>query len=208
MFFDRKRPHAFREQRVTLQTAADAARRAVDAAEQRAARAPTLQAYAVHFAQDRTRVVTVEAWQDRASYEADADAGLAGSTLYAWAATGGQEPTPVTDTAAGVIIIDLFTVWRPLLGPVSKFNIRNGEAFNREPGCISTTVLRSLHTGGIATYARWRSPEDFAAAFAKLSGKPARCPDDVNVEAARMTFGFIRPDYHAYDLVASREVRS
>jgi heme-degrading monooxygenase HmoA len=123
--------------------------------------------------------------------------------------TPGQRPadasTPVDDPGAGVIVIDTFAVWRPLLGPVSSFNIRNGEAFNRSPGCISTTVLRGVGVGSIATYARWRSVADFAAAFSTATGKPAQSADDVNRAAARMTFGFIRPDHHSYELVIAKD---
>ncbi|MGO9134686.1 MAG: hypothetical protein ACLP8A_11670 [Methylovirgula sp.] len=162
----------------------------------------------VHVAQDRTRVMIVEAWRDALAYRADPDARAPGSALCAWVATGGAEPTPVDDLGAGVIVIDLFAVWRPLVGPISKFTVRNGEAFNREPGCISTTVLRGIGNGSIATYARWRSAEAFASAFAEITGRAARTPDDVNVAAAKMTLGLIRPDYHAYDLVVFKGART
>jgi hypothetical protein len=36
-----------------------------------------------------------------------------------------------------------------------------------------------------------------------ITRKPARSADDVNHAAASMTSGLIRPDYHAYELVAS-----
>lgn len=202
MMFDRLRPHAFREMRVSPSEAETVARGAMADAKRRMTRAPALEAYAVHLAKDRTRVITVEAWSDAQSYRADPDARTPGAALYAWAATGGIEPTPVDDPRAGVIVIDLFAIWRPFVGPVSKINIRNGEAFNREPGCISATVLRGLGTGRIATYARWRSEDAFAAAFAKLTGKTVQNSSDVNAAAAKMTFGLIRPDYHAYDLIA------
>lgn len=96
------------------------------------------------------------------------------TALYAWAGTGGVEPTPVTDPAAGVITIDVFGVWKPLIGPVSWFNLRNGAAFDRQPGCHSPTVLRGLPSGRIATYTHWRTPEDFLSAFGAVSGGPGR----------------------------------
>lgn len=202
MLFDRTRPHAFREWRVSPALAQEAAQRALARVERRVARGGGIQAYAVHLAHDRTRVITVEAWAAEADFRRDPDADDTGTGLYRWKATGGAEPTPVDGAGAGVIIIDLFRVWRPVAGPVLAFNIRNGEAFNREPGCLSTTVLRGIGAGAIATYARWRSVEDFAAAFSKLSGRQAADADGVNRQAARMTFGLIRPDYHSYDLVA------
>jgi heme-degrading monooxygenase HmoA len=143
----------------------------------------------------------VEAWADEAAFRSDPDAAEPGAGLYTWKATGGVEPTPVDDLDGAVIIIDLFRIWRPVVGPVSAFNIRNSEAFNRQPGCISTTVFRGIGTGAIATYARWRSVEDFAAAFSKLTNRRAADTDGVNYEAKRMTFGMIRPDYHSYELI-------
>lgn len=201
MLFDRRRPHVFRERRVTPGEAEVISRAEVAAAEQRAARGGP-EAFAVHLAHDRTRVVTVEAWRSADDCRHAPDTPDGSVAVYEWAATGGLEPTPVADDSAGVIIVDLFRVWRPLIRPVAAFNIRNGEAFNRQPGCISTTVLRSSATGGIATYARWRSVGDFAAAFSALTGRKARTADDVNRAAASMTLGLIRPDYHSYELVA------
>ncbi|MCZ8158840.1 MAG: hypothetical protein O9256_03010 [Rhizobiaceae bacterium] len=148
-----------------------------------------------------TRLVTVEAWTNEQAFWVDPESKTSGVGLYRWKATGGADPTPVRDENAGVIIIDLFRVLRPLVGPVSSFNVRNGLAFNRQPGCISTTVLRGIGTGAIATYARWRSVDDFAAAFSKLTGRNAADADEVNLEAGRMTFGLIRPDYHSYKLI-------
>lgn len=199
---DHRRPHAFREQRVSPGAAGSGSAAAVISAKARAARHSGLAAYAVHLSHDRTRVMTVEAWRNVDAYRTDCDADLPGSGLFSWAATGGIDPTPVDDPGAGVIIIDLFSVWRPLLRPVSAFNIRNGAAFNREPGCLSTTVLRGIGTGAIATYARWSSVEAFAAAFSKITRRHAADADGVNRAAARMTFGLIRPDYHSYDLIA------
>lgn len=172
------------------------------AARTRADRHNGLEAFAVHLSHDKLRVMTVEAWRNTAAYRAEAEADEPEAAVFEWAATGGIDPSPVDDGDAGVIIIDLFQIWRPLLRPVSAFNIRNGEAFNREPGCLSTTVLRGIGTGAIATYARWSSPAAFAAAFSKITGRRAVDPDGVNRAAARMTFGLIRPDYHAYDLIA------
>jgi heme-degrading monooxygenase HmoA len=186
----------------TIDRQMEGARAALEA---RAARSSALEAFALHCAHDGTRIVTIEAWRDAAAFHRDHDAADPTAALYAWAATGGRNPTPVDDPGAGVIVIDTFAVWRPLLGPVSSFNIRNGEAFNRSPGCISTTVLRGVGVGSIATYARWRSVADFAAAFSTATGKPAQSADDVNRAAARMTFGFIRPDYHSYELVIAKD---
>lgn len=202
MFFDRQRPHAFREFRTGPGRADLLVERQLRLGEQRAARAPACEAWAVHVARDRTRVIVVEAWRSVADYRRDPDADHADAALYSWAATGGVEPTPIEDDTAGVIVIDIFSVWRPLVGPVSAFNARNGTAFTREPGCISTTVLRGVTAGRIATYARWRSEGDFVAAFAKVTGRSVASTDDVNTAAARLTLGFIRPDYHSYDLVA------
>ncbi|TFL16564.1 hypothetical protein [Jannaschia formosa] len=208
MLFDRHRPHAFRERRVE-----PAAAQAVAAAEEaavlrRATRAPGLRAWAVHLAHDRMRVVTVEAWNSADAFRQDPDAREPGVGLFAWVATGGRKPTPVDDPEAGVIVIDTFPVWRPLVRPVSLFNARNGEGFNRQPGCVSTTVMRGLGVGRIATYARWRTVADFTAAFTATTGHPVDSTDAINEAAARMTAGLIRTDYHAYDLVAFQGERS
>jgi quinol monooxygenase YgiN len=208
MLLDRVRPHAFRVQSVTPTSMDAALDHAMQTLLARAQRSAGLQGYALHRAQDSKRIVTIEAWSDEAAFRADKDANDLQAALYAWAATGGCDPTPVEDTSAGVIIIDTFNVWRPFVRPVSWFNIRNGEAFNRAPGCISTTVLRGIGAGSIATYARWRSVEDFAAAFSTSTGKAASSADEVNRAAARMTMGFVRPDYHSYDLVAFKETRT
>lgn len=205
MLLDRFRPHAFRVEAVTPGIIDTALARTRQALEQRAKRSAGLQGYALHKAYDGSRIVTVEAWRNEAAFRADADAADPDVVLYAWAATGGRDPTPVADDGAGVIVIDTFRVWRPLLGLVSSFNIRNGEAFNRAPGCISTTVLKGIGAGSIATYARWRSAADFAAAFSQATGRRAATADDVNQAAAKMTLGLIRPDYHSYALTAFEE---
>jgi len=202
MLLDQVRPHAFREYRVAPEQAETAAQRQRDKVVARSRRAAALEAWAVHLAKDLTRVVVVEAWRDAESFRRDPDAREPGAALYAWAGTGGREPTPVEDAHAGVIVIDIFAVWRPLVRPVSAFNLRNGEAFNRQPGCISTTVLRGVGTGRIATYARWRTIDDFLAAFRAVTGKPVASADDINAAAVSMSFGIVRPDYHAYDLFA------
>ena len=203
MLFDRERPHAFREIRVTPGRAASVAAAERDAAVRRGARSAACQAWAVHVATDGSRVVAVEAWHDVRAFRRDTDADRSGAALFAWVGTGGLEPTPVSDAKAGAIVIDLFSVWRPLAGPVSAFNVRNGEAFNRQPGCVSTTVLRGLTAGRIATYARWRSEADFLAAFTTIMGTPVGSLGDINRAAARKTLGMIRPDYHAYELFAT-----
>lgn len=205
MLFDRNRPHAFRVLATNPARVGETVAATERTLKARADRCDALQAYALHRAHDDMRIVAVEAWRDEAAYRAHPDAQDKHAMLYTWAATGGREPTPVDDAGAGVIVIDTFQVWRPLLGPVSRFNIRNGEAFNRAPGCISTTVLRGLGVGSIATYARWRSVEDFAAAFSQSTGKLARTTDDINRTAARMTLGLIHPDYHSYELIAFEE---
>lgn len=202
MFLDKRRPHAFRERHIVPHEMDKAVEDAIAAAERRMSRHSGLENYAVHAAQDRTRIVTVERWASIDAYRYDRDAAMPGSQLYDWGATGGIVPTPLADKYAGVIIIDIFRIWRPLLHPVSAFTIRNGRAFNQEPGCISTTVFRGITAGAIATYARWESPHAFAAAFSKLTGRHAVDPDSVNHAARRMTMGLIRPDYHVYDLVA------
>lgn len=199
MLFDRRRPHVFRALRVSPSEAEAISRAEVAAAEARAARGGP-EAFAVHLAHDRTRVVTVEAWASAADARHFPATPGGSAALYEWAATGGLEPTPVADDSAGVIVIDLFRIWRPLVRPVAAFTIRNGEALNQQPGCISTTVLRG--TGRIATYARWRSVEGFVAAFSAVTGRKASTADDVNRAATSMTFGMIRPDYHSYELVA------
>ncbi len=202
MLFDRHRPHAFREFRGDPSEIDAIAQAQQSALEERAARCDALESYALHLALDRTRVIAVEAWRDAEAYHRDLDAKNQGTGLYTWAGTGGREPTPVEDDSAGFIVIDIFPVWRPLVRPVSAFNLKNGETFNRQPGCISTTVLRGAGVGSIATYARWRTLEDFFAAFEVSTKKKVASTDDINEAAARMTFGFIRPDYHAYDLIA------
>ena len=205
MLLDRHRPHVFRERRFAPDDAEAVAAAEVRRVRERASAYRGLISYAVHRAQDRTSVVTVEAWTDKdavRSIRAGAEDAGTSEGVYAWVGTGGREPTPVDDSDAGAIVIDLFSVWRPLVRPVSAFNVRNGRAFNEQPGCISTSVFRDTATGRIATYARWRTVEDFTAAFAKVTGRPAATPQDVNRAAARMTFGMIRPDYRAHDLIA------
>ena len=205
MLFDRHRPHVFRERRLAPDDVEAVAAAEIRRARDRGAAHPGLTSYAVHLSQDRTAVVTVEAWTGTDAVQTE----VAGSRdpgtsegVYAWVGTGGREPTPVDDPDAGAIVIDLFSVWRPLVRPVSLFNVRNGRAFNEQPGCISTSVFRDVAAGRIATYARWRTVEDFTAAFARVTGRPAATPEDVNGAAARMTFGLIRPDYHTHDLIA------
>jgi hypothetical protein len=127
------------------------------------------------------------------------------SALYRRTATNGVDPTPVTDPTAGVILIDSFRVWRPLVRPVSAVTVRNGRAFQRAPGCFSTTVRRSTTSGRIATYARWRTTEDFLAAFTAVQGVAVDSTDDVNRAAAAMTRGPLRTDYHTYELVDADE---
>jgi heme-degrading monooxygenase HmoA len=201
MLFDRTRPHAFREYRVAPSDAHQTATEQVNRARVRAARSQDCQAWAVHVAKDATRVIVVEAWRDIRAFQDDADAHETGCALYKWAATGGREPTPVQDTTAGVIVIDIFPVWRPLLRPVSAFNIKNGESFNKHPGCISTTVLRGVTAGSIATYARWRSEADFFDAFEMATKAKVSSTQDINDFAIKKTFGLLKPDYHIYDLV-------
>jgi heme-degrading monooxygenase HmoA len=200
MLFDRIRPHAFREYRVVPREADKAAKEQANRARERASRSPNCQAWAVHVAKDATRVMAVEAWRDRDAFRVDADANEPSAVLYSWAATGGREPTPVEDPAAGVIVIDVFSVWKPLVRPVSAFNIKNGQSFNKHPGCVSTTVLRGLDVGSIATYARWRSEADFFDAFEIAAKVKVKSTQDINDFAVKKTFGLLRPDYHTYDL--------
>jgi hypothetical protein len=200
--FDRHRPHAFRVFRVSPERAQSEVQAQQQAATERSARATGLQGWAVHLARNRTCVIVVEAWRDTAAYRADPDARLPGSHLYQWVGTGGREPTPVNDGSAGLIVIDVFPTWRALSLPVSLFNVKNGEAFNRHPGCISTTVLRGVGAGSIATYARWRSEADFFDAFEDAVGAHVSSTDEVNAAASRKTFGLIRPDYNVHELVA------
>lgn len=205
MLFDSRRPHVFREELVTPSNATMAAARTQDRATERISRYGACEELAVHLAKDKTRIVTVEAWRDLASLRKDADLAASGTASYVRAATDGVDPTPVNDPNSGVIVIDMFAVWRPLLWPVSVFNIRNGKAFNAHPGCISTTVLRGIGIGAIATYARWRSIADFLDAFALQTGHSVDSTDDINTAAARMTLGLIKPSYHAYDLISFQE---
>jgi heme-degrading monooxygenase HmoA len=201
MLFNRQSPHAFREYHIAPQDMAATLDRQKQAAENRMAQAKALQSYAIHASHDQTRVIVVEAWRDAPSYRNDPDAKEPTSRLYTWAGTGGIESTPVDDPAAGIIVIDIVPLWRPLVYPVSLFTLKNGEEFNRQPGCISTTVLRGSEIGSIATYARWRTLEDFFAAFEVSTKKAVASTDDINAAAAKMTFGVIRPDYHAYELI-------
>lgn len=201
MLFDAHRPVSFREVRTRPDRIGEVVATERSAVEDRANRNAALAGWALHRSLDAQRIVVVEAWQDERAFK-DRDA-CQSTALYLLVGAGGLVPTPVGDSAAGVIIIDLFPVWRPLLRAVAAFNLKNGEAFNRAPGCISTSVLRGVTTAGIATYARWRTVEDFTAAFARQTGRSATSIDDVNRAAARMTLGLIRPDYHAYELVAS-----
>lgn len=202
MLFDAHRPVSFREVRTRPDRIGEVVASERSAVEDCANRNAGLAGWALHRSLDGQRVVLVEAWEDEGLFSEDHDA-RRDAGLYRLAGSGGLVPTPVGDNAEGVIIIDLFSVWRPLLRPIAAFNLKNGEAFNREPGCISTSVFRGVTTAGIATYARWRTVEDFTAAFARQTGRSATSIDDVNRAAALMTLGLIRPDYHAYELVAS-----
>ncbi|MGL5929239.1 MAG: antibiotic biosynthesis monooxygenase family protein [Dermatophilaceae bacterium] len=204
--------HAFRQYDTDPSRAERLAARAAEAARHQSASDGCL-SWTVHLAHDRTRVVTVEAWRDLASFR---DGALTGPqsvvdgvrpdvALYRHAGTGGVDPTPVGDPASGVTVIDVFRVWRPLIRPVSAFNLRNGEAFNRDPGCVSTSVLRGITAGRIATYARWRSTEDFLRVFSATQGHPVQSTDEVNATAARISRGLVRTDYHAYDVVSTHE---
>ncbi|MGF1662860.1 MAG: antibiotic biosynthesis monooxygenase family protein [Kineosporiaceae bacterium] len=213
MLLAHARPHVVRQYETLPDAAPGVATAAVGHARDLQDRDVGCLAWAVHLSHDGRRVVTVETWKDeatfrRASRSAASDRSTPSPTdvqLYRWVGGDGVQPTPVTDPAAGVVVIDVFRVWRPLLRPVSAFNLRNGRDFGRQPGCVSTTVMRSVTAGRIATYARWRTVEDFLAAFSTLTGRPVASTDDVNEAAARMTRGFLRTDYHAHDLVDAWE---
>ncbi|MGL5864761.1 MAG: antibiotic biosynthesis monooxygenase [Dermatophilaceae bacterium] len=200
--------HAFRQYDTDPSRAEHLAAQAVEAA-RRLAEASTCLGWAVHLAHDRTRVVTVEAWRDPAAGRAGAlaagramaDGARPSVALYRHAGTGGADPTPVGTATPGVTIIDVFRIWRPLIRPVSALTRRNGAAFNRDPGCVSTTVLQGFTSGSIATYARWRSTEDFLRVFSATQGHPVHSTDEVNATTARISRGVVRTDYHAYDVI-------
>lgn len=202
------RPQVFREYRVTSDQAEPVAKAVVASTRTLHERGVGCQEWAVHLSHDRLRVVTVEAWRDAAAYhrfghDADLPHHTPDTALYEVAGTSGADPTPVGNPSIGVTVIDIFRVWRPLIRPVSAFNLRNGSAFTRRPGCVSTTVLRGRTAGRIATYARWRSTEDVLAAFTATQGAAVDSTDAVNAAIARTTRGLVRTDYHAYDLVDS-----
>jgi len=205
------RPHAFRQYDLTdPATTTQVAMAATTAAHDLHARDVGLQAWAVHRSLDGLRVVTVERWQDRACFQRSGTAGdlshlRPDTALYGWAGTDGASPTPVGDPVHGVTTIDVFRIRRALIRPVSAFNLRNGRTFNQQPGCVSTTVLRGMGVGRIATYARWRTAEDFYTAFSILNGTEVSSTDDINTWAARRTRGLIRTDYHIYRHVAPLE---
>lgn len=210
MLFSRSSPHVFREYRVDPARADGDAAGAVDTARALVAAGVGCTAWAVHVSHDRLRVVTVEAWSDERAVRAHVHRGdLPGrrptTGIYRRRATGGLDPTPVTDPDAGVIVIDCFRVPRPLVRPVSAFTVRNGRAFSASPGCVSTTVLRSTGSGRIATYARWRTADDFLAAFTATQGTAVSGTDDINDAAAAMTRGLLRTDYHTYSLLDADE---
>ncbi|HSK58837.1 MAG TPA: antibiotic biosynthesis monooxygenase [Actinomycetospora sp.] len=206
MLLTEERPQAFREYRVDPEEAGAVGTAAVAAARTLHARAVGCTGWAVHVSHDRLRVVTVEAWRDAESYRrAGALGHPAGrrptSALYRHVATDGVTPTPVGDPTAGVIVIDCFRVGRSLVRPVSAFNVRNGRAFNRSPGCVSTTVLRSTAAGRVATSARWTRTEDFLAAFAAARGTSVAGTEEINRATAALTRGLVRTDYHTYELL-------
>lgn len=210
MLLSRSSPQVFREYRVEPAESDGVAAAAVTAARALRSTGVGCTAFAVHLAHDRRRVVTVEAWADeRAAREHGRRGDLADrrptSAVYRHTATAGVAPTPVTDGSAGVIVIDCFRVWRPLVRPVSAFNARNGRSFDAAPGCVSTTVLRSTRTGRIATYARWRTTADFLAAFTATQGTAVSSTDEINDAAAAMTRGLLRTDYHTYELLDADE---
>ena len=203
-------PHAVRQYEVSPDAATAVVAHAVRQARDLQDHDIGCLSWAVHLSTDRRRVVTMETWQDESSFRpSGTPATPVGPQpdvqLYRWVGGDGVQPTPVTDPTAGVVVIDVFRVWRPLLRPVSAFNLRNGRDFARQPGSVSTSVLRSVTAGRIATYARWRTVEDFLAAFTTLTGRPVESTDDVNEAAARMTRGLLRTDYHAHDLVEAWE---
>jgi hypothetical protein len=204
MFFNADDPHIFRVAEVTA-TAAAAMAKAHDAHAQSLMRRGGLAAYVVHLAQDRTRVVTIEAWRSLAQARQAASPDGTFSAVYRMAASSGQAAIPLIDASQGVVVIDTFSVWRPLLRPVSAFNVRNGRAFNQSPGCVGTTVLTGVDKGTIATYAHWRSVDDFLQAFSRQTGRAAQSTDDVNRAVSKMTFGLLHTDYHSYDLFAAGE---
>jgi hypothetical protein len=202
MLLDKKRPHVFRQIATSPNTAASEIERQRDQMDERQARHAACEAYAIHLAKDATNIVTIEAWQDARFYHPQPGSN---EVLYTRAGTGGLDPTPVDDVNSGIIVIDIFRVWRPIIRPVSWFNLRNGRTFNAQPGCTSTTVLRGLTAGSIATYARWRTEADFFAAFKVSTGTAVASMNDINSFAAKITRGLIRPDYRAYDLVAIKQ---
>lgn len=206
MLFNPSREHVIRQYDVTPHHAAEVTDRAVAAARWLHERDIGCEAWAVHRSPDGLRVLTVEAWSSTQAYR---HAGRLGTleqpasdvSRYTCAGTGGVSPAPVEDSTAGVVVIDVFRVPRPLLRPATAFTLRNGRGFDQQPGCLSTTVLCGITAGRIATYARWRTVEDFLVAFETMSGTAVDSTDAVNRFAARRTLGLVRTDYHVYDLV-------
>lgn len=71
---------------------------------------------------------------------------------------------------------------------------------SRDVGCTGWAVHLSHER--IATYARWRTTEDFLAAF---TATQVDGTDGVNQAVAAMTRGLLSTDHHTYELVDSDE---
>ncbi|MBL8972550.1 MAG: antibiotic biosynthesis monooxygenase [Myxococcales bacterium] len=199
-------PHAFRRHDVTPTDADDVTARAVAVVRELAAAGVGCEDWAVHRSHDRLRVITIEAWRDEKAFRsAGARGELSGrqgdTALYRFAGPPALEPLALADEGKGIIAIDIFSVWRLVAGAVAAFNLRNGRAFHEQPGCFGTAVLRGRAAGRIATFARWESEEHFITAFQKVAGVPVDSLEAINAAAARMTRGFVRPDYHSFDRV-------
>ncbi|MGL4339665.1 MAG: putative quinol monooxygenase, partial [Rhodoglobus sp.] len=165
------------EYRTSPDHAATVADQAMSVAHETSTEAHGCTGWAVHVADDRQRVVVFESWSDERAYRAvERRATIAGravtSDVYrrVGPATHSLLPTASPETDPAVVVIDCFQVWRPLAWPVSAFTRRKGRAFDRSPGCLGTSVLRSTSSGRIATHARWCRLEDFFTAFTTVQG--------------------------------------
>ncbi len=166
---------------------------------------------ALYAARDKTRLISIQGWSTEAaakeqvasSIQTVHDSTYHSQGIYKVAHVGGSKPQALGTQAAGTVILDMFSIWWPLVWPVSKFNIRNGRQFNDHPGCVCTVVLTGR--GRISTYAVWRTTEDFLDAFHRATGHAVKSTQDINDYAAKLTRGLMRPDYHVYDLVELKE---
>lgn len=173
---------------------------------------------AVHRSLDGVRVLSFSQWETEAHIknalqnvqirkqheQSRRIAGKSETGLYTVIHTDNPEiqgGTAISTEYKGAVVIDVLAFPRLLRVVVEWFTLSNGRQFALQPGHRSASVMRGREGGRIATYARWESESAFFDAFGKVAGTSVTSMKELNDAASRKTFGLIRPDYHAYEVV-------